>query len=192
MGGGSPEKEQATEIQVHAGTRLEDAVNQLLDFRERGESVFCTFNGHKLFSANVTMDSAFLEIIGKTKADADKEQKEWIENYKHETEENARRAEAKIPSWIEMGKTLGIDPALTEDWEKMVKGRAGDLYHGMELDAAIVVMQKLNSGATAKDIKETLDDQGHSGASYGMVRWIVETFASRGKDIFEEIDKTEK
>lgn len=190
--GGLPEKEQAAEIELLVGTKLEDAVNQLLGHRERGESVFCTFNGHKLYSADVTMDSAFLEVTGKNKADLDKEQEEWLENYKRETEESARQAEAKIPSWIEMGKTLGIDPALTEDWEKMVKTRAGDLYHGMELDAAIAVMQQLNAGATAKDIKSTLDDQGHSGASYGMVRSIVETFSSHGKDIYREIDELEK
>lgn len=189
--GGSLEKEQATEIELST-TRIEDAVNQLIDHRERGESVFCTFNGHKIYSADVTMDSAFLEVTGKNKADFDEEQKKWQANYERETEEASRKAKAKIPGWIEMGKTLGIDPALAEDWEKMVKIRAGDLYHGLELDAAINVMQKLNEGATAKDVKEALNDQGHSGASYGIARSIVETFSPRGKDIYKEIDGLEE
>jgi len=138
------------------------------------------------------MDSAFIEVIGRNKAESDKAQKEWQENYKREEEEKARQAEAKIPGWIEMGKTLGIKPELTEEWEKMVKIHAGDLYHGSDLDAAIEVMQNINDGATAEDVKNTLDDQGHSGASYGMVHSIVTTFSPRGKDIFEEIDKIEK
>ena len=190
--GGSLEKEQATEIELSPGMTLEHAVNLLIDHRERGESVFCTFNGHKIYSADVTMDSAFLEVIGKNKADADKEKEEWYANYKREREEASRKAEAKIPGWIEMGKTLGIDPALTGDWEKMVKIHAGDIYHGIEIDYAIAVMQKLNEEATAKDVKEALDGQGHSGASYGMVRSIVETFSPRGKNIFKEIDELEK
>lgn len=189
--GGSPDKEQATKIELRVGSTLEDAVNQLIDHRELGETVFCVFNGHKLFSDDVTMDSAFLEVTGKNKADFDKANEEWLANSIRETEEASRKAEAKIPGWIEMGKTLGIDPALSKDWEKMVKIRAGDIYHGREIDDAIAIMQKINDGATAKDIKEALAEQGHSGASYGMVRSIVETFSPRGKDIYNEIKKLE-
>lgn len=189
--GGSPEREQATEIEVPGEASLEEAVNQLIGHRERGESVFCTFNGHKLYSADVTLDSAFLEVTGKNKADADREQKEWLENYQRETEAAVQRVLAKIPKWIKMGKKLGIDPSLLDDWEKMVRIRASDIYQGIELDAAIAVMQKINDGASAKEIKDMLHDQGHSGGSYSEVRSIIEEFSTRGKDIFRGIAKLE-
>ena len=41
------------------GSTLEECVNALLKFQNRGESVVANFNGHQLYSCDVTMDSAY-------------------------------------------------------------------------------------------------------------------------------------
>lgn len=123
------------------GSTLRECVNALLKFQNRGESVVVDFNGHQLYSCDVTMDSAYLEVCGKTKAEFDKAQEEWRENYRKEQEEEKAKAEAKIPDWIKRGEGF-IYPERAEEWKKCVEARASDLYHGMDLDAAIEIMEK--------------------------------------------------
>ena len=176
-------RDNARKIEFY-GSTLEECVNALLKFQNRGESVVVDFNSHQLYSCDVTMDSAYLEVCGKTKAEFDKAQEEWRENYRKEQEEAKAKAEAKIPEWIKRGEGF-IYPERAEEWKKCVEARASDLYHGMDLDAAIEIMEKLESGATLDEAKELLDSQDHSGASYGMVRNIIFSFAKQGPEFWE-------
>ena len=176
-------RENARKIDFY-GSTLEECVNALLKFQNRGESVYVDFNGHQLYSCDVTMDSAYLEVCGQTKADFDRAQEEWRENYRKEQEEAKAKAEAKIPEWIEKGEAF-IFPERMEKWEECVRARAGDLYHGMDLDSALELMEKLESGASMDEVKEIFDGQGHSGMSAGMVRNILFHFAKRGPEFYE-------
>ena len=73
---------------------LDNAVNYLLAANARGEHVYCDFNGHELHSDNVTMDSAYTEVLGCTKAEFEQRQKEWLENYTNE--KNARKSNEQV------------------------------------------------------------------------------------------------
>ena len=57
------------EIRIMPGNNLESAVYTLLAAKARGEHVYCDFNGHKLHSDTVSMDSAYMEVMGHTKAE---------------------------------------------------------------------------------------------------------------------------
>ena len=70
---------------------LDNAVNYLLEARARGEHVYCDFNGHELHSDNVTMDSAYIEVMGCTKAEYEQIMKEWRENYAKEEKKRESR-----------------------------------------------------------------------------------------------------
>lgn len=176
-------RDNARKIEFY-GSTLEECVNALLKFQNRGESVVVDFNGHQLYSCDITMDSAYLEVCGKTKAEFDRAQEEWRENYRKEQEEAKAKDEAKIPDWIKRGEGF-IYPERAEEWKKCVEARASDLYHGRDLDAAIEIMEKLESGATLDEAKELLDSQDHSGASYGMVRNIIFSFSKQGPEFWE-------
>lgn len=176
-------RDNARKIEFY-GSTLEECVNALLKFQNRGESVVVDFNGQQLYSCDVTMDSAYLEVCGKTKAEFDKAQEEWRENYRKEQEEAKAKAEAKIPDWIKKGEGF-IYPERAEEWKKCVEARASDLYHGIDLDAAIEIMEKLESGATLDEAKELIDSQNHSGMSYGIVRNIVFSFSKQGPEFWE-------
>ena len=172
------------EIEVLPGSNLESVVYTLLAAKARGESVYCEFNGHKLYSDTVSMDSAFMEVTGQTKADFDKAQDEWHKNYEKEQKAAEQRAQNNISNWIEKGQAL-IFPERYEEWEKCVVARAKDLYHGVELDSALEIMQALESGASVEEAKQMLDKQGHSGMSASIVRNILFAFSKKGPEFWE-------
>lgn len=51
---------------------LDNIIQALLYFKEKGESVCYIFNGHVLHSDDITYDSAYIEVTGKTKEEDDK------------------------------------------------------------------------------------------------------------------------
>ena len=174
----------AKKIELPIGSNIDKAVNKLLEAKSRGESVYCEFNGHILYSDTVTMDSAYLEITGLTKEAHDKELEESSKNYKIEYAKNKKKAIENIPSWIEQGKKL-IFSERHKEWEKAVIARANDLYHGLELDAALEIMQAIEDGIDMKQVAKMLDGQGHSGMSASLVRNIVFHFSSKGPEFCE-------
>lgn len=60
------------QIQFLPGSTIEQSVNELLSYKIDGKAVCGKFNGITLFSDTVTMDGAYKEITGKTKAEFDK------------------------------------------------------------------------------------------------------------------------
>ena len=176
-------RENAKEINEYMGN-IDNAVKRLLEYREKGESVFVNYNGHKLYSCDVTIDSAYMEITGQTKAEYDKAREEWRKEYEARRAKEKAEAQAKIPSWIEQGEKF-IYPERMEKWKQCVEDRASDLYDGIDLDSALGLMEKLESGATIEEVKEILEQQGHSGASAGIVRNIIFHFSKRGPEFYE-------
>ena len=51
----------------YARGRLENVVNILLATKERDEYINCDFEGHESHSDNITMDFAYIEVLGYTK-----------------------------------------------------------------------------------------------------------------------------
>ncbi len=78
-------------IEFAPNSNIESAVYELLAAKSRGEDVYGYFNGHKLYSNSVTMDSAYQEVFGCAKAEYDQKEKEWRENYKKEEEARKQR-----------------------------------------------------------------------------------------------------
>lgn len=56
-------------INFQWGCGIEEAVKELLKYKENGELVCGDFNGHTLYSDTVTVDRAYIEILGTTKAE---------------------------------------------------------------------------------------------------------------------------
>lgn len=56
-------------IDFPLGSSIEQAVNELLNYKNKGKLVYGKFNGVTLYSDTVTTDSAYLEITGKSKAE---------------------------------------------------------------------------------------------------------------------------
>lgn len=182
-------RENAREVEFRSGT-LDECINELLNFKAAGKSVVINFSGHLLYSCDVTVDSAYQEVCGKTKAEYDKFLKEWKQNAEKMEKENKAKAEAKIPEWIKRGQRF-IYPERAEEWKKCVEGCARGLYYGYELDVALDLMEKIENAASNEEIQEIMHGQGHSGASEGMVRKILLHFSKKGPEIYESTAFTE-
>lgn len=55
-------------IEFNLGSTIEQAVNELLNYKKKGKLVYGKFNGVTLYSDTVSTNSAYLEITGKSKA----------------------------------------------------------------------------------------------------------------------------
>lgn len=56
-------------IDFSLGSTIEEAVNELLKYKNKGKLVYGKFNGVTLHSDTVTLDFAYREITGKSKAE---------------------------------------------------------------------------------------------------------------------------
>lgn len=172
------------EIIMLPGDTIEQAVLRLLEAKEKGESVYCDFNGHKLYSDTVSMDSAYLEITGKTKVDFDKEKEEWCKKYLEDEKNWKKHASENISNWIEKGEKL-IFPERYDDWIKCVITCARGIYYGLDLDYALEIMTLLKDGSTIEQVLEVFKGQSHSGTIESIVRQIVFLFSDRGPEFIE-------
>ena len=170
-------------IEFCCGWSIEDAVLELIKYAHKGEFVCGDFNGNTLYSDTVSMDSAYKTINGLTMYESKEKQRKWKENYDKEEKE----FEASIPrlenEWIEKGHLV-----LTEDkwelWDKCVPIRLGDLYHGMELGNCLEIVEILKNGSF-EEAKQSMDSQGHSGMSWGLVKSMVRSFSDKGEEFAE-------
>ncbi len=167
------------------GSVLEGVVRELEEYRARGESVYKDFNGVRLYSCDVTMDSAYEAVTGYKKEDFDRMVEESNREYRERSAREEKEAQEKIPSWIERGKKI-IYPEREEAWEKCVKARVKDIYHGGDLEKALQLMEQLEAGSTMEEVMENFNSQNHSGASAGMVRIILLHFSKKGPEFFEK------
>lgn len=57
----------------------------------------------------------------------------------------------------------------------------------MELGACLDIVEELNKGCTLEVAKTIIDNQNHSGWSFGLVCAMVKAFSERGKDFVEYV-----
>ena len=168
------------EIEFYFGD-IEKAIEELKKYNEQGKKVFITFNGEKLYSDIDDVDSAYKKITGKTKAEFDEAERIRHEEY----EEQQRKHKEAIPEltkeWIEKGNTI-LDEKYRELWAKCVPIRLGDLYQGMELGNCLEIVEQLNNGKTVEEVKPLIENQGHSGMSFGLVCSMIKSFCDRGEE----------
>ena len=165
--------------------KLDDAVRLLWDYRKAGILAYIYFNEHYLYSDEVTMDGAYMECTGKTKAEFDEDQRKWREEYRRHKEEHEAAIPQLTEEWVAKGHEI-LDSKYWEQWDKIVPIRLGDLYEGMELGDTLEIVEHLNSGGSFEDADRIMrDEQDHSGMSASLVIAMVSEFCDRGKE-FEE------
>lgn len=172
---------------MYCGCSIEAAMKKLY---AEGEPCFCEFNGKQLLSTD-TIDEAYEKVVGKTKAEFDKEQEEWHNNYERELAEH----KAKIPQLTEeyrkKARGLILDEALYF-WDKIVPIRLDDIYRGIELQhtldlCAIMRDESLTYDERLKKAYKCFMDEGHSGMSANLVASMLRKFCSNGEDLADAV-----
>ncbi|WP_416729221.1 hypothetical protein [Fictibacillus sp. JL2B1089] len=81
------------QVEFLPGSTIDEAVNQLLSYREKGKLATAQFNGVSLYSDTVTMDGAHKAIIGMTKTECDEYLSEKFVQFKdYETKRCQRKS----------------------------------------------------------------------------------------------------
>ena len=168
-------------IEFGIGDNIERAMQDLAQFKERGELVYGEFNGQKLYSDTDNVDTAYKKITGNTKAEFDAERKAENDRYKEEQRKHKEAIPELTKEWIEKGNAI-LDEKYHETWAKCVPIRLDDLYQGMELGATLDIVKELNAGCELQKAKEIIEEQGHSGMSFGLVCSMVKSFCDRGQE----------
>lgn len=174
------------EIGFWSGYSIEKAVKELLNYKEKGILACGNFNEITLYSDTVILNDAYMSITGKTKAECDKAQQKWKENYDREEREHKEKIPSLSEEWMNKGREI-----LTEDkweyWDKIVPIRLNDLYQGMELGYCLDIVQILNNNGTLDEAKGKIESQDHSGMSFGLVCSMVREFCSRGNEFVKYV-----
>lgn len=178
-------------IEFGVGDSIERAMKELALFKERGELVYGEFNGQKLYSDIDDVDSAYKKITGKTKAEFDTKRKAQSDRYKEEQQKHKDSIPELTKEWIGKGNAI-LDEKYHEKWAKCVPIRLDDLYQGMELGATLDIVKKLNAGCELDVAKGIIEEQGHSGMSFGLVCSMVKSFCDRGTDFFAYMQSSKK
>lgn len=160
---------------------LENAVYKLQDWNNKykNRKACIMFNGYKLCSDTVTMDSAYVEVLGKTKAEFDAEKRKQREEWKRHEEEHRFAIPVLTKKWIEEGHKVLPEDKWSE-WDRIVPIRLSDLYEGMELGQCLEIINILNTGNFEK-AKEIMENQGHSGMSWGLMKVMIKSFSDVGE-----------
>lgn len=146
------------EIEGYAGMTIEMAVHRLQKYNELGEKVFMEFNGTELYSDDVTVDSAYLKVLGKTKAEYDRDHEKWLEEERRKEEEHKAKIPELAKEWIEKGHAV-LDEKYWDHWDEIVPIRLSDLYQGMELGMCLDLVRILNKGPEFMiEAKDVLND----------------------------------
>jgi len=127
------------------------------------------------------VDSAFVKITGRTKAEFDAERKKEHLEYKKHKRKHKKAIPELTKGWIEKGNEI-LAEKYHETWVKCVPIRLGDLYEGMELKATLDIVKELNAGCELEVAKGIIEGQGHSGMSFRLVCSMVKSFCDRGTE----------
>lgn len=157
---------------------IEEAVKQL---KSHNDLVKGIFNGQVLYSDIDDIDSAYKKITGKTKSEFDEAKRLSEIEYKRKEKEHKESIPKLTIEWIEKGNKI-LDKKHHELWSKCVPIRLGDLYKGMELGNCLEIVEQLNKGTELEKVKPLIENQGHSGMSFGLVCSMVQSFCDRGRD----------
>lgn len=167
---------------------LDSAFKELDGYKQKGELVFGSFNGKKLYSDVDDLDSAYKKVTGKTKAEFDEAERKSHRRQKEEERKHKEAIPELTKKWIKKGNTV-LDKKYHELWAKCVPIRLGDLYRGFELGACLAIVKKLNTGCKLETAESIIKKQGHSGMSFGLVCSMVASFCDRGKEFVSFVKK---
>lgn len=168
-----------TEVKMYWGD-IKSTVKKLIEHAYNGEFVYIDFNGTRLYSDTVSMDSAYLEICGKTYFDKIQSDKQYLAKLEEERVEYESTIPSQIQVWINKGHEV-LSKSHWDYWDEIVPIRLSDMYQGMELRCCLDIVEAIKDGDLQKG-KDLIDSQGHSGMSYGLVKAMVKEFADNGDD----------
>ena len=169
-------------IEAAIGAELASTVLLLIKKTHDTGELYCTeFNGQTLYSDTVSLDNAYLAVTGKTFSGQKEAERKWREDHDKWEREHKAAIPDLVTEWCEKGRVI-LSPDKWDLWDKCVPIRLDDLYHGMELGCTLEIAEILNKGGSFEDAEKAMENQNHSGMSWGLVKSMVSTFCDNGEE----------
>lgn len=179
------------EIEFMPGDVLDDAWRQLLrESADCGDTCHGVFNGKDIYSTD-TLDEVYQKVTGMTKAESDRKQQEWKEDYRRREEEHKAYIPELTKKYCDQARGVILESEY-EFWNKIVPIRLDDLYEGMELDCTLDLCKIMRDESIPAEerIKKAYDAfmaQGHSGISANLVIQMLRRFCPNGNELADAI-----
>ena len=139
------------EIKISAEDTIDLTVDALLAAKDNGDHAYCDFNGHILHSDNVTLDSAYTEITGYSKAEYKERVKKSMKDYANK-EKAKKSREEEYAKKVEASRTNKREPITRE---KVIRGLKFIAEHqSVNQDKLIDGLLELGCNFSSKDIKQ--------------------------------------
>ena len=138
-------------------------------------------NGKHVLTSTMSIDDIYQEVLGYSKEHYARNAFELTREIEEERERLERKAEEKIPSWIERGKAL-IYPEQFEEWTNAVKTHAKGVFYGADVEDALGVMEKLEAGVSVEKIRKEGGSRNYIGNTFGAANALVFAFSKRGPE----------
>ena len=182
-------KKNSREITVYAGDSLDKIVLKLEKLRREGKiNCYVNFNGTKIYSIDVTMDSAYKECLGCSRRTWLEKQRKFVEKTESNHKKWKKEAQEKLPKWIEEGKKY-IHREKFANWEKLCTLSVDSDYYGLEIESALEIMEMLEKNISFNEIKKKIEESGHSGMSYSKTMNIVLNYSKLGPLFYTFMNK---
>lgn len=167
--------------EIYLGNNIDDVYQVLQEYKKQGQKYQVQFND-RVLNCDMTLDECYILVTGMSyKAFHDKLQ-EMCEESQKELEEHKVKIPELTERWIKWGEE-NLSADVQEEWKECVPIRLDDLYQGWELDCFKEFFEAYKTGKSKEELKEILQDQGHSGMSYGLMCLMIYSFID--KDLAE-------
>ena len=171
------------EREVELEGNLDEIIDQLLEYKNKGVDVFYNYNGHVLHSKDLTVDSAYLEVMGETHIEYLKRQRELKEKWNNEDKEFLANKDTNATTWYIEGMNY-IYSQKEDKWKKLCISESEDtLYKGGIIKEALRIMRLIANSDNLKEIADAFNnDDSYSGAFADSVESIILYFSKRGPE----------
>ena len=147
---------------------------------------FIEFNSHTFYSDEVTLDSAYKEVLGKTYGEyIDERNKKAIE-----TEIQDQIFKMSLPTlrkdYEQIGKKI-VDKKYYKKLEELIPDSLEGIYKGWDLTQAFEIVKMLNNESNFEECETQMNIQSHSGFSFGITTELICELCDRGPEFKEYI-----
>ena len=164
------------EIKIPHGENLDCVVIRLNEARKKGEHAFCKYHDVTLYSDNITLDSAYMDVYDCTREEFFLKLEEEMANATTWQKEREKWAEEKTAELIERGKPL-MYPQRFKEWEQEMNNIQFLIYFGDDIEEALNIIEA---------IVQKYKDRKKNSFSDRIIRELVLKYSKNGNLFFIE------
>lgn len=179
-----------TQIVIPPRTSLDEAVELLQQFDSKGLKVYAKFNSHTFYSDDISLDSAYMQVFGRTRADVERARAKFFEEDEAGNAFFSPDPSTLSAKWIELGRNV-LEAKFWGAWDSFVSKNSKSAFDELLLKDCLAVIKELNAGNLQAAIC-VFNLQEHVTGSALRVKNMICEFCSHGEKFIEALESKEK